>query len=226
MRVIGALRAFLLVVALSPRQRRPPPSGSASPWTRAGASPWATPPAPSSRRSMIASGARWTCRTTGASRGRRARTLRAAAAWATSLPASAGTASRSGCPAGARGREAWLEFDGVYMNSDVWINGVHLGNRPIRLRQLRLRCHRAPGAGGERGRRAGGQLATAQLAVVHRQRHLSPRLADHRGSAARGPLGNLRDHTRGPTPRARRSWSAPGWRTITPSRAGGCSARS
>jgi beta-galactosidase len=33
-------------------------------------------------------------------------------------------------PAGAGGREAWLEFDGVYMKSDVWINGVHLGNRP------------------------------------------------------------------------------------------------
>jgi beta-galactosidase len=34
-------------------------------------------------------------------------------------------------PATARGREAWLEFDGVYMNSDVWINGVHLGKRPF-----------------------------------------------------------------------------------------------
>jgi beta-galactosidase len=33
-------------------------------------------------------------------------------------------------PAGARGQEAWLEFDGIYMNSDVWINGVHLGRRP------------------------------------------------------------------------------------------------
>jgi beta-galactosidase len=30
-----------------------------------------------------------------------------------------------------RGRsEAWLQFDGVYMNSDVWINGFHLGHRP------------------------------------------------------------------------------------------------
>jgi beta-galactosidase len=30
-----------------------------------------------------------------------------------------------------RGRDvAWLEFDGVYMNSDVWINGFHLGHRP------------------------------------------------------------------------------------------------
>ncbi|HXI34661.1 MAG TPA: glycoside hydrolase family 2 TIM barrel-domain containing protein, partial [Gemmatimonadales bacterium] len=33
-------------------------------------------------------------------------------------------------PPGAAGHAAWLEFDGVYMNSDVWINGVHLGKRP------------------------------------------------------------------------------------------------
>jgi beta-galactosidase len=33
-------------------------------------------------------------------------------------------------PAGTQGRVVWLEFDGVYMNSDVWINGVHLGRRP------------------------------------------------------------------------------------------------
>ena len=33
-------------------------------------------------------------------------------------------------PAGSRGNEAWLEFDGVYMNSDVWINGHLLGRRP------------------------------------------------------------------------------------------------
>ena len=33
-------------------------------------------------------------------------------------------------PADARGRTTSLEFDGVYMNSDVWINGVHLGRRP------------------------------------------------------------------------------------------------
>jgi len=33
-------------------------------------------------------------------------------------------------PAGATAQEAWLEFDGVYMNSDVWINGFHLGKRP------------------------------------------------------------------------------------------------
>ena len=30
-------------------------------------------------------------------------------------------------PAGPHGREVWLEFDGVYMNSDVWINSHHVG---------------------------------------------------------------------------------------------------
>ncbi|WP_377895903.1 glycoside hydrolase family 2 TIM barrel-domain containing protein [Alteromonas sp. R78001] len=29
-----------------------------------------------------------------------------------------------------QGKHVWLQFDGVYMNSEVWINGHHLGNRP------------------------------------------------------------------------------------------------
>ena len=33
-------------------------------------------------------------------------------------------------PANGRGRKVTIQFDGVYMNSDVWINGVHLGRRP------------------------------------------------------------------------------------------------
>ncbi|HKV70260.1 MAG TPA: glycoside hydrolase family 2 TIM barrel-domain containing protein [Gemmatimonadales bacterium] len=33
-------------------------------------------------------------------------------------------------PAGTGGKEVWLEFDGIYQNSDVWINGFHLGKRP------------------------------------------------------------------------------------------------
>ena len=28
------------------------------------------------------------------------------------------------------GKLVFIDFDGVYMNSDVWINGFHLGNRP------------------------------------------------------------------------------------------------
>jgi beta-galactosidase len=33
-------------------------------------------------------------------------------------------------PEDIQGKCVFIEFDGVYMNSDVWINGVHLGNRP------------------------------------------------------------------------------------------------
>ena len=33
-------------------------------------------------------------------------------------------------PAGPRGRNAFIEFDGVYQNSDAWINGHLLGHRP------------------------------------------------------------------------------------------------
>jgi len=29
-----------------------------------------------------------------------------------------------------QGKRVFIEFDGIYMNSEVWINGVHLGNRP------------------------------------------------------------------------------------------------
>ena len=33
-------------------------------------------------------------------------------------------------PRAWRGRRVTIEFDGVYQNSDVWINGHHLGSRP------------------------------------------------------------------------------------------------
>jgi beta-galactosidase len=33
-------------------------------------------------------------------------------------------------PAGMEGRKVFIEFDGAYMNSEVWINGHHLGKRP------------------------------------------------------------------------------------------------
>lgn len=33
-------------------------------------------------------------------------------------------------PAAAEGKKVFIQFDGVYMNSDVWINGHHLGNHP------------------------------------------------------------------------------------------------
>jgi beta-galactosidase len=33
-------------------------------------------------------------------------------------------------PAEGRGSRVFVEFEGVYMNSDVWLNGQHLGNHP------------------------------------------------------------------------------------------------
>jgi beta-galactosidase len=33
-------------------------------------------------------------------------------------------------PGTGESKEVWVEFDGVYMSSDVWINGHHLGNHP------------------------------------------------------------------------------------------------
>lgn len=33
-------------------------------------------------------------------------------------------------PASAKGKHLEIQFDGIYMNSDVWINGRHLGKRP------------------------------------------------------------------------------------------------
>ena len=33
-------------------------------------------------------------------------------------------------PANWAGRKVFIEFDGIYWHSDVWINGRHLGHRP------------------------------------------------------------------------------------------------
>ena len=47
------------------------------------------------------------------------------------LPTGVGWYRRSfTLPAGSDGRHVWIEFDGVYQNSDVWINGQHVGHRP------------------------------------------------------------------------------------------------
>jgi beta-galactosidase len=40
-------------------------------------------------------------------------------------------------PAAAHGKSVWMEFDGVMQNSDVWINGRHLGHRPYGYVSLR-----------------------------------------------------------------------------------------
>jgi len=37
---------------------------------------------------------------------------------------------RFGVPGKDKGKKIFIQFDGVYMNADVWINGHHLGNHP------------------------------------------------------------------------------------------------
>jgi beta-galactosidase len=47
------------------------------------------------------------------------------------LPAGIGWYRRTlTLPASARGKEIHIRFDGVYMNSEVWVNGHSLGKRP------------------------------------------------------------------------------------------------
>ncbi|MEK6253885.1 MAG: beta galactosidase jelly roll domain-containing protein, partial [Gemmatimonadales bacterium] len=47
------------------------------------------------------------------------------------LPTGVGWYRRSfTLPEASDGRHVWIEFDGVYQNSDVWINGQHVGHRP------------------------------------------------------------------------------------------------
>jgi beta-galactosidase len=49
-----------------------------------------------------------------------------------SLPTGIGWYRRTfNAPEAWRGKEIFVEFDGVYMNSDVWINGRLLGHRPF-----------------------------------------------------------------------------------------------
>ncbi len=56
---------------------------------------------------------------------------RTAAAAVTCQLESAGIAGTFTAPESWRGKKVFVEFDGVYMNSDVWINGQHLGHRPF-----------------------------------------------------------------------------------------------
>ena len=54
-----------------------------------------------------------------------------------SLPAaSPGTASISRAPESWKGKTVIVEFDGVYCNSEVWINGHFLGPPTLRLFEL------------------------------------------------------------------------------------------
>jgi len=64
-----------------------------------------------------------------------------------SLPGGVGWYRRELDLAVEKERRYFLEFEGVFMNSDVWVNGVHLGNRPYGYVgfQYELTPHLKPG---------------------------------------------------------------------------------
>ncbi len=205
---------YLLVIPLSLASHPGPVVGGVDPaqprrhsrWIRAGASPWAIPPARSSRASTIGGGACWICRTTGASRERRDEDAPGGGKVGY-FPTGIGWYRKAfRVPAGARGSEVWLEFDGVYMNSDVWINGVHLGQRPYGYISFAydVTAHLVPGVNVRGG--PGGQLPPAQFPLVLRQRHLSPRLADRSPIRCTWATGAPTSRRPGPIPPAPRCW--------------------
>ena len=60
-------------------------------------------------------------------------------------------------PAAYRNRKVALEFDGVYQNSEVWINGHYLGKRPFGYISFAYDADAVPEPGRrQRGRRPGG----------------------------------------------------------------------
>ena len=121
----------------------------------------------------------------------------AAARALTCPPASAGTASRFQLPRSDAGRRILLQFDGVYQCSDVWINGQHLGTRPYGFTTVLLRPHSAPSLRrrAEPRRRARGQLAPAQPALVLRLRNQSPHLAHQHRPGLHRAVGHRRHHS-------------------------------
>ena len=126
----------------------------------------ATPRARRCRTSPTQAGAKSICRTTGASKARSIR-QRPAAVPGGYLPTGIGWYRKHfRMPAADRGRRSLLEFDGVYQNSEVWINGQFLGLRPYGyvpfayeltpyLKFGRRKCRR----------REGGQLAPDRIAA-------------------------------------------------------------
>ena len=59
-------------------------------------------------------------------------------------------------PAADARRRVFVDFDGVMANSDVWINGFHLGHRPNGYVSFRVRTDRAPALRRRADQRPGG----------------------------------------------------------------------
>lgn len=97
-------------------------------------------------------------------------------------------------PAAYQGRHVSIELDGVYQNSEVWINGQYLGKRPFGYISFAYDLTRYLNANSENLISVkGGQLAATQLAPVFGVGHLPSHLAAGDPSDPRGAMGNIRD---------------------------------
>jgi hypothetical protein len=110
------------------------------------------------------------------------------------LPAGIGWYRREiDVPAEWVGKRLFIEIDAAQRNSDVWINGQHLGHRPYGYISFGydLTAHQARP---QRHRRSAGQLAGSRGAVVHRVGDLQPCAADRDRQGAHPPVGHIHHH--------------------------------
>ena len=91
-----------------------------------------------------------------------------------------------------RGCKAELRFEGVYMNCDVWLNGVHLGTHPYGYTEISFDVT-AHLIGRPQYRRAQGEQHRPQQPVVLGFRHLSQGMAHRRGRVANSRARRIRD---------------------------------
>jgi hypothetical protein len=161
--------------------REPPQSAS----TSAGSSIWVTSVARRARPSTIQPGRLWTCPMTGASRWRSTKAQRPPMKAGTSMAASAGTERPSPCPRELASQKVFVQFDGVYMDSTVYLNGTQVCARPYGYSSFE--CDLTSSCQDRRIERARGQSQqpTAEQPLVLGKRHLSPHLAQDRQPRAR-----------------------------------------
>ena len=158
---------------------------------RTGSSRWSTrtglPTRPAPTRtpwilaSTIPAGSSWTSRTTGASSSPRWTTPARAAPPGSCRAAWPGTASTSRCRKSLAGQQISIEFDGVYRNSNVYLNGKLLGNHPYAYTGFSYDLTGLVHTDGVTRGRDRGQRGrpAAEQPLVLRRRHLPQRLPGH-----------------------------------------------
>ena len=109
------------------------------------------------------------------------------------------------------GKKVFVEFEGVYMNAEVWLNEHFLGRHPYGYNYLPGRPDPVPETGcRECAQGARGQQPPAQQPLVLRLGHLPPGLADRRRAGPPGELGRLCHHPAGVCPIRRRAGALDG----------------